>query len=132
MSPEVLKDEEITSGACDLWALGCITYKLRRGKSPFFAETEYLIFQNIKKHCDGSQQITFDDIFDKSTKEFILGLLRSVPSQRLGIDHLGDIGEVITINTHPFFRDTCWETILQMNPPLHPERAEGLESSYRN
>lgn len=120
----MLKDEEITSGACDLWALGCITYKLRRGKSPFFAETEYLIFQNIKKHCDGSQKIHFDDIFDNSMQEFILGLLHSVPSQRLGIDHMSEIGESVSINSHPFFRDLCWETILHMNPPLPTQTAE--------
>jgi 3-phosphoinositide dependent protein kinase-1 len=47
VSPELLNDEECGYPA-DLWALGCILFKMFLGKTPFWDQTEYLVFQNIK------------------------------------------------------------------------------------
>jgi 3-phosphoinositide dependent protein kinase-1 len=43
VSPELLEDE-ICGPEADLWALGCIIYKLFTGKTPFSDQNEYLVF----------------------------------------------------------------------------------------
>ena len=47
------------SRACDLWAVGCILYQMLCGRTPFCADTEYLIFVNINGHLDGSRPLKF-------------------------------------------------------------------------
>jgi 3-phosphoinositide dependent protein kinase-1 len=47
VSPELLEDD-ICGPEADLWALGCIVYKMFTGKTPFQDSTEYLVFQKIK------------------------------------------------------------------------------------
>lgn len=47
ISPELLENGEQGPGV-DLWALGCIIYKMFSGRSPFKDKTEYLTFKNIK------------------------------------------------------------------------------------
>lgn len=47
VSPELLEDESCGPEA-DLWALGCIVFKMFTGKTPFTDNTEYLVFQKIK------------------------------------------------------------------------------------
>ncbi len=46
MSPEMLKDNS-ASAASDLWALGCIAYKMLTGEVPFKGESDYQTFQMI-------------------------------------------------------------------------------------
>lgn len=48
VSPELLNDEECGYPA-DIWALGCMMFKMLVGKTPFWDQTEYLVFQNIKQ-----------------------------------------------------------------------------------
>jgi len=43
VSPELLNDEECGYSA-DIWALGCIIYKMYSNKTPFWDQTEYLVF----------------------------------------------------------------------------------------
>jgi serine/threonine protein kinase len=45
--------------ACDIWAVGCICYQMLCGRTPFGADTEYLIFMNINEHLDGTRPIEF-------------------------------------------------------------------------
>ena len=47
VSPELLEDDQCGPEA-DLWALGCIVYKMFTGKTPFIDSTEYLVFQKVK------------------------------------------------------------------------------------
>ena len=47
------------SRACDLWAVGCILFQMLCGKTPFSADTEYLIFVNINGHLDGSRPLQY-------------------------------------------------------------------------
>lgn len=46
VSPEVLKDESPDFGS-DIWALGCILFKMLYGKTPFKDINEPLTFNNI-------------------------------------------------------------------------------------
>lgn len=59
VSPELLEDE-ICSFQADLWALGCILYKMFTGVTPFNDTTEYLIFQKVKA-CQYNQDKVRDD-----------------------------------------------------------------------
>ena len=47
VSPELLEDE-LCNNASDIWALGCILYKFFVGTTPFYENSEYLVFENIK------------------------------------------------------------------------------------
>lgn len=48
VSPEMLEDTTSTP-ASDLWALGCIIYRMHTGKAPFEDETESMTFERILK-----------------------------------------------------------------------------------
>jgi len=41
-------EDEICGPQADLWALGCIIYKMFTGVTPFSDTTEYLVFQKVK------------------------------------------------------------------------------------
>ena len=57
VSPELLEDDRCGPEA-DLWALGCIVFKMFTGKTPFADQTEYLVFQRIK-NC----QLEIPDVY---------------------------------------------------------------------
>lgn len=61
MSPELLEGNECSASA-DLWALGCIIYRMFTNYTPFIDQTEYLIFIKIKKG-DYSMNLVFIFIF---------------------------------------------------------------------
>jgi len=48
VSPEMLENLECRQSS-DIWALGCIIYKLFTGETPFSGETDFKIFERIKK-----------------------------------------------------------------------------------
>jgi 3-phosphoinositide dependent protein kinase-1 len=58
VSPEVLRGECATK-ACDLWAVGCMTYQMITGISPFREETEYLMFAAITSYIEGLLLLIF-------------------------------------------------------------------------
>jgi len=43
VSPELL-NEDISGPSADLWAIGIMLYKMYTGKTPFYDQSEYLIF----------------------------------------------------------------------------------------
>merc|ERR1719235_2898915 len=49
VAPEVLEGEEVEGAgfSVDLWALGCITFQMLTGTTPFKAANEYWTFQRI-------------------------------------------------------------------------------------
>ena len=78
VSPEVLLDFE-SGPACDLWALGVILYLTLVGKTPFKGEDEFETFENIL-----NMEVRFPEPFDETAKNFIQGLLKKNPVERLG------------------------------------------------
>jgi 3-phosphoinositide dependent protein kinase-1 len=127
VSPEVLGDEDATK-ACDLWALGCIIYQMLTGESPFRAASEYLIFNKILAHCDGSEPLTFPESVSPNARDLINGLLVGDVSQRFGAGPPGSSNSFEALVNHPFFTsedggpavvasiDLCKET-----PPYIPD-----------
>ena len=85
VSPEMLEDTKSTP-ASDLWALGCIIYRMHVGNVPFADETEARIFEKIL-----NRELVFPDIanLDEKTKDIIDRLLQVNPIKRLGAGRPG-------------------------------------------
>lgn len=69
VSPELLTDKS-ASHSSDLWALGCIVYQMVAGLPPFWARSEYIIFQKILK-----LEYEFPDGFSPSARNLVEKLL---------------------------------------------------------
>lgn len=121
VSPELLKDEPI-GPACDLWALGCIIYQLYYGKSPFYAENEYLIFDKILQYDDNNKTNLFpsDNIPPHPLQDLILSLLRIDPFQRLGSSEENSANSFDLLLYHQYFSEYNPSTIINTEPPLYP------------
>ncbi|XP_037081557.1 death-associated protein kinase 2-like [Pollicipes pollicipes] len=80
VAPEIVNYEPLGL-ACDLWALGVITYILLSGASPFLGDTQQETFANIVA-CD----YCFDDEYfsgtSESAKDFISRLFVTDPRRR--------------------------------------------------
>ena len=100
--PQVLQDQHTTK-ACDIWALGCILFSLLCGRTPFQSASEYLTFQRILHHCDGSEPLACPDTVPALARDLIGALLRPVPAERLGAGERGGEGDYAALKSHPFF-----------------------------
>ena len=65
VSPEMLRNENC-GPASDIWALGCLIFKLFTGVSPFNDKTDFLMFEKIKK-----LDYKFNDLIPKDAKDLI-------------------------------------------------------------
>lgn len=67
LAPEMIKDS-LATVATDLWALGCIIFKMHTGKVPFPGMSETAVFPSIL-----NRQIDWpkDFVFDKDMKDLI-------------------------------------------------------------
>lgn len=83
VSPEVLANDPATP-AVDLWAVGCIIYHMLSGKVPFRGQSDYLTFQEILVHCDGTKPLEFPMVMPEAAVALIKKLLVREPSKRLG------------------------------------------------
>ena len=78
LSMQVLRNEE-TGFAADLWALGCLLYRMLLGSTPFAAASEYLIFERITAH-----DLLIPDTLAPPARDLLTQLLDSNPSRRIG------------------------------------------------
>lgn len=99
---QVLQDQNTTK-ACDIWALGCILFSLLCGRTPFQSASEYLTFQCILHHCDGSEPLKYPDTIPPLAQDLIGALLQPVPGERLGAGEDGQPGDFAALKRHPFF-----------------------------
>lgn len=130
VSPELLTDKS-ASHSSDLWALGCIIYQMVAGLPPFWARSEYLIFQKILK-----LEYEFPDGFSPSARDLVEKLLVLDPKQRLGANDPPGEGYP-SIRAHPFFQGIDFRKLSETNPPpIYPylpgtSEHEELRSHYR-
>ncbi|CAE7222507.1 PDPK1 [Symbiodinium sp. CCMP2456] len=96
VAPEVLLGtaEPQQAFGLDVWALGCIVYLMTVGRTPFHAESEYLVFQRVQ-----TLDYTCPPRVWKKARQFIEGLLQLAPQQRLGVGEEG----VADLQQHEFF-----------------------------
>ena len=99
LAPEMVRGEEHTK-AVDLWSIGCLTFELLHGKTPFFAEDVDGIYSKIlenKYECGKG--------LSAAARAFISRLLESRPRLRM---------KVLAINTSAWIRNNA---CLDINNP---------------
>eukprot|EP01038_Epipyxis_sp_PR26KG_P005426 gene5426-7516_t len=135
VSPEVLRGDDATK-ACDLWAVGCMTYQMITGRSPFREANEYLIFEAIKSHIEGTKPLEFPEIFNNndesynSCRRIISELLVGEERNRLGA---GDDNSSISyeaLKQHPFFHNIAWGDLQKLIAPYQPDAASFPSSEH--
>mmetsp|Transcript_32690 Transcript_32690/g.56863 ORF Transcript_32690/g.56863 Transcript_32690/m.56863 type:complete len:414 (-) Transcript_32690:4523-5764(-) len=107
VSPEILNDSD-AGPAVDLWALGCIVYLLLVGKTPFRAQTEFIMFERI---CSGQMNIPTD--IDPIGLDLIQKLLISTPTRRLGAGPPGSDNDYSALKSHPFFEGIDFSNLIE-------------------
>lgn len=112
-SPELLMNNVTNSQSVDIWALGCIIYKLFHGFSPFIARNDMLIFQNII-----NMKYKLMDHLPEDARDLISKLLIADPEKRLGCGEKGSGYDFEALKSHTFFKDVTFENIHLQNPPI--------------
>lgn len=106
LAPEMIKDSEATL-ATDMWALGCIVFKMYTGKVPFPGMSEAACFPMIlQRKIDWPKNIDFDPVI----VDLIDCLLQIHPLDRLGCpetDH-----DIRKLMRHRFFKGINFKTDL--------------------
>ena len=117
MAPEMI-DQRLYAYPVDWWALGILTYLLCFGKTPFFDENKAKMFKNIQ-----TLEVSYPENTDKTTKDFINGLLNKDQSQRFGFSQ---------ISKHKFFDKLSFDDVLnkKIKPEFVPEIKDPLKPEY--
>lgn len=100
ISPEMIQCEEV-GVECDIWAFGCIAYRLFTGNEAFVNDNlnQMQVFENIKK-----EKYVLTAIESPHSKNLISGILKQDIKERLTIPK---------IKEHPFFTDIDFDNILK-------------------
>ena len=96
IAPEMI-EHNVASIATDIWALGCIAFKLLTGQVPFTGTNSYLVFQKILK-----KELEFPDYLSPEAVALIHSMLMINPGDRLG-SPVSRNGMPI-LKQHPFFQ----------------------------
>lgn len=98
LAPEMIKDCEANL-ATDLWALGCIIFKMYTGKVPFPGMSEMACFPIIlRRQIDWPKHMEMDPQF----VDLVDSLLQLDPNDRLGCP--GTKFDMSRLMRHKFFR----------------------------
>ncbi|CAD8127403.1 unnamed protein product [Paramecium sonneborni] len=111
VSPELLEDD-ICGPQADLWALGCIIYKMFTGTTPFCDQTEYLVFQKVR-----SCQYSKNNKIPQDGMDLISKLLVRDPLSRLGGGLPNSKNTYRELKSHPFFKDVNWQQLWTQKGP---------------
>ena len=110
MAPEIIS-ENGHSFAVDWWALGCLTYEMVVGVSPFYAESTKDLFVNI---LTGNTRPFSDELrVSHATVRFVESLLVVPSLHRLGSSAEDGCVGTQNVKTHPFMSNTCWNSLLE-------------------
>eukprot|EP01124_Arcella_intermedia_P027792 TRINITY_DN5510_c0_g2_i1.p1 TRINITY_DN5510_c0_g2~~TRINITY_DN5510_c0_g2_i1.p1 ORF type:complete len:1119 (+),score=300.72 TRINITY_DN5510_c0_g2_i1:203-3358(+) len=106
--PEVLTGSKYQS-CTDWYCFGILAYEMFTGKTPFYAEDYNAMYNNIL-----SGSIVFPLEMSENLQSLITELLCIKTEERLK--------EIPKIQTHPFFKDTDWNKIMNrtIKPPFKP------------
>ena len=107
VSPEMLHETK-SLPASDLWALGCIIYKMHTGKVPFEDRSETGTFERIL-----NRQLSFlpEMNLNHETKDLIDRLLTVNPKKRLGTGRPGSENDLSALKNHPYFQGIDFATL---------------------
>ena len=102
MAPEVVKSM-VHDKACDWWGLGCLTFELLQGQTPFAHDNPLMVQRNILK-----QPIAMPDGMPAAAADLVTRLLDRDASRRLGCG----AGGTTDVQAHPFWQPLDFETVL--------------------
>lgn len=92
------------------------------GKTPFQSASEYLTFQAILQHCDGSQPVEYPDTIPEAARELIAAFITPAAQDRLGAGGAGTDNDIATaVKSHRFFGDMSWKNLADRVPPYLPD-----------
>ena len=114
VAPEVIKG--LGSGpAVDWWALGVLLFEMLTGRTPFFAETPYRVYQNIEQG-----RVAFPKDMAKADAGLVGDLLNVSEASRPGA------GGEESLRRHPYFRGVDWYTVGRelLEPGIKPFAVE--------
>ena len=125
VSPEMLHETK-SLPASDLWALGCIIYRMHVGKVPFEDRSETGTFDKIL-----NRQLEFPDEanLDDATKDIIDNLLQINPKRRLGAGRPGGPNDLNAHKSHEYFSSIDFDTLAQQPSPLRDIPEQIIEDS---
>ncbi|CAJ0582994.1 unnamed protein product, partial [Mesorhabditis spiculigera] len=123
VSPEMLTGVGV-GPACDYWAFGAIIYQMLSGQPPFRAANDFQMMKKIQ-----TLDYTFPEGFPVKPMDLVAKMLVLKPEDRLGSE---ERGKVEAIMNHPFFEETDWDILPELEPPiLHPFLpAQGEEPAF--
>lgn len=113
LAPEIIR--EVPYGhSVDWWALGVLMYEMMVGDTPFEADDDDELFQQILTH-----KPDYPRNLPQTAKEAIQRFLTRDPRKRLACDAQGRRG----VEQHPFFADIDWAKLAkrQLQPPFKPK-----------
>jgi 3-phosphoinositide dependent protein kinase-1 len=117
----VLQNEH-TTRACDIWALGCILFNMLVGKTPFQSASEYLTFQAILQHCDSTEPVKYPDTIPTEARQLIAAFITPAAADRLGAGDFGSDNDIEhAVKTHAFFGDASWVNLADRVAPYLPD-----------
>jgi hypothetical protein len=99
------------------------------GNSPFRTASEYLTFNVILAHCDGSEPLAYPDSIGGPARDVIGRLLAADPATRLGAGAEGTDSDFAALRNHPFFQceerenAILWGRLLEQTAPFVPDPA---------
>lgn len=122
MAPEVIKEEQYGASA-DFWSLGVLCYEFLVGNSPFEADEDDELFDQI---C--SSPLKWPAKLDPSAKDFLNRLLDRNPATRIGCGPTGKAD----IQQHAFFSGMDWDKLAkrQIPPPFKPNVKDPRSTEY--
>ena len=109
VSPEMLEDS-LGLPQSDLWALGCIIYRMHTAEMPFEGPNEMETFDLI---C--SRTLKWPENMSEETIDIIDKLLQLDPRKRIGSTNFDEIKK------HPYFSQIDFTTLHTTRPPLESE-----------
>jgi 3-phosphoinositide dependent protein kinase-1 len=125
VSPEILLDQA-SGPPSDLWALGCIIYKLFTGNTPFKGANDFHTFQQIVKG-----DVLYGADFPLIAKDICEKLLVIDPNKRLGSGPPGSVLSFEMLKKHGFFKEIDFATLASAHPKVDSAMATTIRGSKK-
>ena len=120
--------------AADYWALGCLTYEMVTGSSPWLTgdplnDTELAIYVRISAHKTNKLKFPSDVNLTKPLKSFLNDTIAPRPTKRLGFDVNG--GGDARLRHHPWFSGFRWTELAsgKMGAPHAAQTAKCMKDA---
>ncbi len=107
--------ETKSTPASDLWALGCIIYRMHVGQVPFEDVSETQTFDKIL-----NRRLVFppEAKLNKATKDLVDRLLQVNPIKRLGAGRPGSGNSLEALMSHEYFKSVNFAALESQEVPL--------------